>query len=54
MYSNETNMIYRTFDEFLESRKNFEKSSHGQKLSEKPHEKVNARKVKNLRKFKTW
>ena len=42
MYPDETYVIYRTFDEFLESRKIFEKSSHSQKLSEKSHEKVNA------------
>ena len=29
-------------DEFLDSRKKFEKSSHGPKLSQKWHEKVNA------------
>ena len=42
MYSDESYMVYRDFDEFLESRKKFEKSSHGPKLSEKSHEKVNA------------
>ena len=43
MILNETYRVYRSFDEFFESAKIFEKSSHGQKLSEKIHEKVNAR-----------
>ena len=43
MFSNETYRVDRSFDEFLESAKKFEKSSHSQKLSEKSHEKVNAR-----------
>ena len=42
MFSNETYRVYRSLDEFLESGKKFRKSSHGQKLSEKSHEKVNA------------
>ena len=54
MYSNETNRVYRNFDEFLESRKKFEKSSHGQKLSEKCHEKVNLAQVKKFLILKNW
>ena len=53
MYSDETHMIYRTFYEFLESRKIFEKSSHGPKLSEKCHEKVNLAQVKKYFTLKT-
>ena len=34
-------MVYRAFADFLESGKKIEKSYHGQKLSEKSHEKVN-------------
>ena len=48
MYPNETNRVYRDFDEVLESSKKFEKSSHGQKLSEKCHEKVNLVQVKKF------
>ena len=54
MYSNETNRVYRDFDEFLESRKIFEKSSHSQKLSEKWHEKVVQAQVKQFLILKTW
>ena len=43
VFSNATYRVYRSFDEFLESAKKFQKSSHGQKLSEKSYEKVNAR-----------
>ena len=42
MYFNQTYMVYRAFAEILESRKKIEKSSHGRKLSEKCHKKVNA------------
>ena len=42
MYFNQTYMVYRAFAELLESRKKFQKSSHGRKLSEKCHKKVNA------------
>ena len=38
----------RTFNEFLESRKIFEKSSHGPKLSEKCYEKVDLVQVKKF------
>ena len=48
MYFNQTYMVCRVFAEFLESRKNFEKSSHGRKLSEKSHEKVNALQAKKF------
>ena len=54
MYSDETYMVYRTFNEFLESRKIFEKSSHGPKLSEKCHEKVNLVQVKKFLILKSW
>ena len=54
MYSNETNRVYSDFDEFLKFRKNFEKSSHGQKLSEKCHEKVVQAQVKQFLILKTW
>ena len=53
MYSNETNRVHSDFDEFLESRKIFEKSSHGPKLSEKCHEKVNALQAKRFLFLKT-
>ena len=43
MFPNETYRVYRSFDEFFESAKIFEKRSHGQELSQKSHEKVNAR-----------
>ena len=46
-------MAFRDFDEFLESRKKFEKSSHGRKLSEKCHEKVNALQAKRFLTLKT-
>ena len=54
MSSNETNRVYSDFDEFLLSRKKFEKSSHGQKLSEKCHEKVNLVQVKKFLSLKSW
>ena len=54
MYSDETYMVYRTFNEFLESRKIFGKSSHGPKLSEKCHEKVNLVQVKKFLILKSW
>ena len=54
MSSNETNRVYSDFDEFLESRKIFEKSSHGPKLSEKCHEKVNLAQVKKFLILKNW
>ena len=53
MYSDETYMVYRDFDEFLESRKIFGKSSHGPKLSEKCHEKVVQAQVKQFLILKT-
>ena len=53
MYSDETYMVYRTFNEFLESRKIFEKNSHGPKLSEKCHEKVNSLQEKRVLVLKT-
>ena len=48
MYFNQTYMVYRAFAELLESRKKFEKSSHGPKLSKKSHEKVNALQAKKF------
>ena len=54
MYSDETYMVYRTFNEFLESRKIFEKSSHGPKLSEKCHEKGVQAQEKQFLILKTW
>ena len=48
MYSNGFYRVCNTFDEFLDSTKIFEKSSHGQKLSEKCHEKVNLAEVKKF------
>ena len=54
MYSDETYTVYRTFNAFLESRKIFEKSSHGQKLFEKCHEKVVQAQVKQFLILKTW
>ena len=53
MYSIETNRVHSDFDELFESRKIFEKSSHGQKLSEKCHEKVNLAQVKKYFTLKT-
>ena len=53
MYCNQTYMVYRAFAELLESRKKFEKSSHGRKLSEKCHEKVNALQAKKFWTLKT-
>ena len=52
-YSNETYRVCRTFDEFLDSRKIFEKSSHGPKLCEKCHEIVYALQAKRFLIFKT-
>ena len=52
-YSNETYRVCRTFDEFLDSRKIFEKSSHGPKLSKKCHEKVVQAQAKRFLVLKT-
>ena len=46
-------MVYRAYAELLESRKKFAKSSHGRKLSEKCHEKVNALQAKKFLTLKT-
>ena len=54
MYSVEINRVHSDFDEFLESRKIFEKSSHGPKLSEKCHEKIVQAQVKQFLILKTW
>ena len=40
MYSDETYMVYKDFDKFLESRKIFGKSSHGPKLSKNATKKL--------------
>ena len=48
MCFDQTYMVYRTFAEFLESKKIFEKSSHGPELSEKSNEKVNTLKAKEV------
>ena len=53
MYFNQTYMVCRVFAELLQSRKFFEKSSHGRKLSEKSHEKVNALQAKKFWILKT-
>ena len=53
MFFNQTYMFYRIFAELSESGKKFEKSSHGRKLSEKCHEKVNALQAKRFLILKT-
>ena len=53
MYFNQINMVCRVLAELLESRKFLKKSSHGRKLSEKSHEKVNALQAKKFWTLKT-
>ena len=53
MYFNSTYNVYKAFAELSESRKKIEKSSHGRKLSEKCHEKVNALQAKKFWTLKT-
>ena len=48
MYFDETFMVDRVFDGLLESRNKGRKSSHGPKLSEKCHEKVNVLQEKTV------